>query len=287
MAHRIDELLVRGEIDNTEEGKTTGWLWLLGRTEPITLDLIGDCWRDLAGSRLKFRNPDPKPGSCNELSPIQRGLVGDMTASRKVKVPVCSADEFAARCAAGEEVPLVWKNTLYLEWFSETNGRVMIEAADFDLDGDLDVYACVYGAGDDVAGKRGFEAMSPLPFDDAENGGRNVLLANLGGFRFADVTKASGLDAVNSRWSLAAAWEDFDLDGDADLYVANDFTAPDRLYRNDGLDFLGVPTFTDVIADYLPAVTWSSMGSDVADVNNDGLPDLMAVDMSASSHFKA
>ena len=134
MAHRIDELLVRGEIDNTEEGKTTGWLWLLGRTEPITLDLIGDCWRDLAGSRLKFRNPDPKPGSCNELSPIQRGLVGDMTASRKVKVPVCSADEFAARCAAGEEVPLVWKNTLYLEWFSETNGRVMIEAADFDLE---------------------------------------------------------------------------------------------------------------------------------------------------------
>ena len=134
MAHRIDEVLVRGEIDNTEEGKTTGWLWLLGRTEPITLDLIGDCWRDLAGSRLKFRNLDPKPGPCDMLNAIQKGVVGDMTASRKARVPVCSADEFAARCAAGEEVPLVWKNTLYLEWFSDADGRVVIETTGFDLE---------------------------------------------------------------------------------------------------------------------------------------------------------
>lgn len=134
MAHRIDEWLVRGEIDNTEEGKTTGWLWLLGRTEPITLDLVGDCWRDLAGARLKFRNRDPQPGPSATLSPVQKGVVGDMTASRKAKVPLCPVDEFAARRAAGEEVPLVWKNTLYLEWFSDTNGRVVIETTDFDLE---------------------------------------------------------------------------------------------------------------------------------------------------------
>lgn len=134
MAHRIDEVLVRGEIDNTEEGKTTGWLWLLGRSEPITLDLIGDCWRDLAGSRLKFRNQSPQAGRSVELEGKQTGLVGDMTASRKVRIPCCPADEFAARQAAGEEVPLVWKNTLYLEWFSETNGRVVIETADFEME---------------------------------------------------------------------------------------------------------------------------------------------------------
>ncbi|MGB6220625.1 hypothetical protein [Haloferula sp.] len=134
MAYRIDEWLVRGEIDNTEEGKTTGWLWLLGRSEPITLDLIGDCWRDLAGSRLKFRNPDPRPGGSVELAVRQTGLVGDMTASRKVRVPCCPSDEFAARCAAGDDVPLVWRNTLYLEWFSEANGRVVIETADFEME---------------------------------------------------------------------------------------------------------------------------------------------------------
>jgi hypothetical protein len=133
VAHRIDEVLVRGEIDNSVEGKTTGWLWLLGRAEPITLDLIGDCWRDLAGARLKFRNRDPKPGRSADLEKIQKGVVGDMTASRKVRVPDCSADEFAARSAAGEDVPMVWKNTLYIEWFSDADGRVVIETTDFDV----------------------------------------------------------------------------------------------------------------------------------------------------------
>lgn len=127
-------MLVRGEIDNTQEGKTTGWLWLLGRPDPITLDLVGDCWRDLAGARLKFRNRDPQPGECDKLSGKQKGVVGDMTASRKAKVPTCPVDEFAARCAAGEDVPLVWKNMLYLEWFCDTSGRVVIETTDFDLE---------------------------------------------------------------------------------------------------------------------------------------------------------
>jgi hypothetical protein len=134
VGHRIDEVLVRGEIDNSVEGKTTGWLWLLGRTEPVTLDLIGDCWRDLAGARLKFRNRDPQPGKLVDLDQAQKGVVGDMTASRKVRVPECAVDEFAARSAAGEDVPLVWKNTLYLEWFSDSNGRVIIETTEFEME---------------------------------------------------------------------------------------------------------------------------------------------------------
>ncbi|MEP4078224.1 hypothetical protein [Haloferula sp.] len=134
MAHQIDEALVRGEIDNTQEGKTTGWLWLLGRPEPITLDLVGDCWRDLAGARLKFRNGDPQPGYGAEIEEVQKGVVGDMTASRKIRVPDCSPEEFAARSAAGENVPMVWKNTLYIEWFGDTNGRVVIETTDFEME---------------------------------------------------------------------------------------------------------------------------------------------------------
>lgn len=134
MAHRIDDLLVRGEIDNTVEGKTTGWLWLLGRTDPVTLDLIGDCWRDLAGSRLRFRNSNPMPAPGPELASQQKGVVGDMTASRKNRVPDCPAKDFAARRAAGDEVPMVWKNTLYLEWFSESNGRVVIETTEFEME---------------------------------------------------------------------------------------------------------------------------------------------------------
>lgn len=133
MARRIEDLVVRGEIDNTVEGTTTGWLWLLGRSEPVQLELQGDCWRDLAGARLTFRNPSPGAGEGGDLAARQRGVVGDMTASRKAKVPVCRPEQFAARRAAGEEVPLVFKNILYLEWFSDSDGRVVIESADFEL----------------------------------------------------------------------------------------------------------------------------------------------------------
>ena len=134
MAWRIDEAVVRGEIDNTVEGKTTGWLWLLGREQPVELDLTGDCWRDLAGTKLRFRNPEPKPQASTDLESPQKGVVGDMTASRKNKVPLVSGEEFAAMYAARQQIPFCWKNTLYLEWFSETNGRVVIETCDFALE---------------------------------------------------------------------------------------------------------------------------------------------------------
>lgn len=134
MAWRIDEAVIRGEIDNTVEGKTSGRLWVLGREQPLVLELNGDCWRDLAGTRLTFRNPLPKPQAGTDLAPMQCGVVGDMTASRKNKVPLVSDEELTALCAAGQDVPFCWKNTLYLEWFSEKNGRVVIETCDFELE---------------------------------------------------------------------------------------------------------------------------------------------------------
>jgi len=103
--------------------------------------------------------------------------------------------------------------------------------------------------------------------------------------RFEDFSAESGLKKKG--FGLSCVWWDFDTDGDLDLFVANDFTVADRLFRNEGVDQAGVPIFVDVIADHFPSITWSSMGSDCADVNRDGLPDLLSVDMSATSHFKA
>ena len=103
--------------------------------------------------------------------------------------------------------------------------------------------------------------------------------------RFKDISHVSGVRMEG--FGLSSVWWDFDSDGDLDLYVANDFTAEDRLFRNDGVNAKGLPRFTNVIADYFPHISWSSMGSDVADLNQDGLPDLMSLDMSATTHFKA
>ena len=105
------------------------------------------------------------------------------------------------------------------------------------------------------------------------------LLRNRGDGTFEDVTKQAGIDGAHH--GLSAIWFDYDDDARPDLYVANDFNDPDRLYHNNGDG-----TFTDVIERTMPHTTGVSMGSDFGDVNNDGHLDLLVADMSATTHFK-
>jgi hypothetical protein len=147
-----------------------------------------------------------------------------------------------------------------------------LSSADYDLDGKLDVYVCVYGEGDTDSNGRGFAARVPVPFDDARNGGSNVLLKNLGGFAFADVTDAVGMGSNNNRWSFAASWEDYDRDGDADLYVANDF-GRNCLYRNDGGEFNEIGELAKV------EDTAAGMSVSWGDYNRDGRFDLYVGNM--------
>ncbi len=140
MAWRIDKQVIRGEIDNRTRGRVTGRIWLSGSDDPIVLDLEGDGWRDVAGHRLQFSNPSPTARDLAGLADRQEGSVGDITASRKVRVPDCPEEEFEALLAARKPFPTRWANALYLEWFSDRNGRVVIESADYELelDGEAD-----------------------------------------------------------------------------------------------------------------------------------------------------
>ena len=108
----------------------------------------------------------------------------------------------------------------------------------------------------------------------------NVGVTDSGIPRFVDVTKKSGIvDAPEH--GLAAVWWDANNDDWPDLYISNDFHTPDHLYLNqrDG-------TFNEVTRESVPYTSWSSMGSDFADINNDGLIDYLSTDMSATTHFK-
>jgi hypothetical protein len=138
MAWRIDTQIVRGEIDNRTPGLVIGKLWLVGREEAVDLHLVGNPWRDLAGHVLKFSNPDPKPGIGQDLASSQKGTVGDMTASRKVRVPDCSEADLLEYYKTKQPFPWHWGNSLYLEWFSETNGRVVIETVHYQLEPDAE-----------------------------------------------------------------------------------------------------------------------------------------------------
>lgn len=152
---------------------------------------------------------------------------------------------------------------------SESKHSFSISAADFDLDGDLDIYICGYSY---PTGK----ARVPTPYHDANNGFRNLLLRNDGNWQFSDVTADVGLEQNNRRYSFASAWEDFDNDGDPDLYVANDY-GRNNLYRNDGGEFVDVAAAAgveDISAGM--AITWG-------DYNRDGWLDLYVSNMFSSA----
>ncbi len=136
MAFRIHDSVVRGEIDNRVKGLVRGKIWIHGREEPVVLELKGNAWPDLAGCLLKFTNPskpDPHP-HLETLNPIQEGQIGDITASRKVRVFDIPFEDAYAMCKRGEKPPEHMANSLYMEWFSQQNGRVVIESAEYQLE---------------------------------------------------------------------------------------------------------------------------------------------------------
>jgi hypothetical protein len=143
------------------------------------------------------------------------------------------------------------------------DASVMAGFCDYDRDGWLDV----------------FIQTNVLNFNEHPNGRKNYLFHNNRDGTFSNVTDRAGISGEAQGHS--AIWWDFNQDGWPDLYVCNDFSTPDKLYRNnhDG-------TFTNVIDEVVPHMPFSSMGADLGDVNNDGLIDLFTTDMAASTHEK-
>ncbi|HEY4246326.1 MAG TPA: FG-GAP-like repeat-containing protein [Lacunisphaera sp.] len=184
--------------------------------------------------------------------------------------------------------------------------------ADVNNDGWLDIYVCRFGAPNllyinqhdgtfkEEAAARGVavvDACGMAAFCDYDHDGwldfylqtnmydvtksptgqRDYLFHNNGDGTFTNVTDRAGITGVHQGHS--ATWWDYDNDGWPDLYIANDFAPLDMLYHNnrDG-------TFTDVISQVVPHAPYSAMGSDLGDLNNDGLIDFFVADMAATSH---
>jgi hypothetical protein len=133
MAWRIAKYIAKGELDNRQQGLVTGTLWLAGRADPVRLELRGNCLRDLAGRLVRFENPSAQPMESFVLDALHVGFTGDMTASRRVKVINLPSPNDKDPVEPAAEPPARTVNKLFLEWFSETNGRIVIEATDFHL----------------------------------------------------------------------------------------------------------------------------------------------------------
>lgn len=153
---------------------------------------------------------------------------------------------------------------------------------DYDNDGDLDMYLLNH--------RIDFKEALKLKYTTNETG-REVryeedadtqfvtdkLYRNNGNGSFTDVTAEAGL--INRAFGLSVTTADLNKDGWADIYVANDYADKDHIYINnaDG-------TFTDKVDEMLFHMSKNSMGSDIADFNNDGLPDIISLDMMAEDN---
>ena len=138
---------------------------------------------------------------------------------------------------------------------------------DFDQDGDNDIYLInnFFTNRGDVLSKR--NTSSNLINDNV-----NVLFENIDGKSFKDITIPAGV--LNDGYSLSANIFDINDDGWLDIFVSNDFATSSSAYINqkDG-------TFEEDIVSYFKHQSFSSMGVDVADFDNNGSDDLITLDM--------
>ena len=138
---------------------------------------------------------------------------------------------------------------------------------DFDLDGDLDIYLLNHA----IHTQESF-GKADLRYKRNEQTG-DRLLRNDGG-TFTDVSESAGIFGGINGYGLGVSVADFNQDGYPDLYIGNDFHEDDYYYLNnrDG-------TFSDQLKDYFGHTSRFSMGNDVADINHDGYPDIISLDM--------
>ncbi|HVU97052.1 MAG TPA: VCBS repeat-containing protein [Puia sp.] len=138
---------------------------------------------------------------------------------------------------------------------------------DYDNDGDLDMFLLRHSVKKidnmELASHR--DELDPLAGDK--------LFENAGG-HFVDVSKKAGLRQSPLTYGLGIAIADINKDGWPDVYVTNDYNEPDYLYLNNHNG-----TFTDASAGSFRHLAQFSMGVDIADINNDGLPDVLNLDM--------
>ncbi|MFP2995849.1 VCBS repeat-containing protein [Spongiivirga sp. MCCC 1A20706] len=143
---------------------------------------------------------------------------------------------------------------------------------DYDLDGDLDAFIARNG-------NVRFDKNSPMPKRYYPYYLNDVLLKNtfnekLGHPYFKDVSKENGI--TGKGFALGLGINDFNEDGLPDVFVGNDFITSDLLYINTNET---EKRFSDQTKQFFAHSTYNSMGLDIADINNDALPDLMVVDM--------
>ncbi len=150
---------------------------------------------------------------------------------------------------------------------------------DYDNDGDLDVYLCVNEILPELYPNKFRPVIKDGSFPSTGRLYRNDWDTAAGHPVFKDVSKEAGVTIEG--YAHAVTISDINLDGWKDIYVTNDYLSSNILYINnhDG-------TFTDKIFSYLKHSSANAMGADIMDINNDGLSDIIELDMNPEDNLR-
>ncbi|CAM3655624.1 VCBS repeat-containing protein [Pontibacter korlensis] len=199
-------------------------------------------------------------------------------------------------CAVSDFKGLEGANELYINNGADADGKVSFTemAADYgldftgfstqaaffdhDRDGDLDVYLLNHA----VHTSRSYDRVNTRNLRHNEAGDvlyENQLITSDGAaegkvVKFKDISEKAGIYGAAMGYGLGVVVADMNNDGWDDIYVANDFHEDDYYYLNNGDG-----TFTESVKNHFQHLSRFSMGCDAADMNNDGYPDLMTLDM--------
>ena len=154
---------------------------------------------------------------------------------------------------------------------------------DYDLDGDLDCF--IIDNSPIPVNQLGFDNRRDLPENEWKvapflKGGGNHLYRNDNG-HFTEVTKEAGIHSSLISFGLGVSVGDVNNDGYPDIYVSNDSYERDYLYINQKNG-----TFKDEFEQRIRHTSFSSMGADIADINNDGYPDIFNTDMLPDDDYR-
>ena len=164
---------------------------------------------------------------------------------------------------------------------ADANRSIQATFFDYDNDGDLDVYIANTP---DMDGKSKEIIDLDTTQDDPASQkllGSDKLYKNNGNGKFTDVSKQAGLH-YDIGFGLNPQVGDLNGDGFLDIYVCNDFKVPDFVYINNGNG-----TFTDKRKEVLKHMSFNSMGSDITDLNDDGLFDIVTLDMNPEDYVRS
>jgi len=229
---------------------------------------------------LQFADVTTAAGVAGRPGPWKTGVsFVDINGDGKVDIYVC----YSGKLSAEKRV-----NQLFINQGNDSNGTpVFKEMAadyglnfpsfstqayffDYDRDGDLDMLLVNHNP----KRQNSLDEITVSSLMSKTNQESGIRLFNNNNGHFEDKTKAAGIVNTSLSYGLGAGIADVNGDGYPDIYISNDYSVPDRLYINNKKGM-----FTDELPKQMGHTSFSSMGNDIADINNDLSPDIYTLDM--------